>query len=134
MTTRAKQHVSAGMLMTLMLASCSAPNAGKPAPSTPTTSVNSSSDPTAPAQPTAPSQSSASSSHLDTMPTQSQQPSPREQAEALANELSVSEQASSLVMAGVPATGASAAEGSALKEQGISNEFLRGRAHLSVKQ
>lgn len=134
MTTRAKQLLSAGMLMTLMLASCSAPNAGKPAPSTPTTSANSSSGPTAPAQPTAPSQSSASSSHLDTMPTQSQQPSPREQAEALANELSVSEQASSLVMAGVPATGASAAEISALKKQGISNVFLRGRSQLSVKQ
>src|SRR5690606_31563001 len=124
MTTRAKQLLSAGMLMTMMLASCSAPNAGKPAPSTPT----------APTQSAAPSQSSASSSHLDTKPTQSQQPSPREQAEALADELSVSEQASSLVMAGVPARGASAAEISAMKKQGISNVFLRGRSQLSVKQ
>ncbi|MGH3652346.1 glycoside hydrolase family 3 N-terminal domain-containing protein [Glutamicibacter sp.] len=58
----------------------------------------------------------------------------RQKAEALADELNASEQAASLVMAGVPATGATAAEISAMKKQGISNVFLRGRSKLPVKQ
>jgi beta-N-acetylhexosaminidase len=67
-------------------------------------------------------------------PSQSKEPSLRQQAEELVDELSASEQAASLVMAGVAATGASAAEISAMKKQGISNVFLRGRSQLTVQQ
>lgn len=48
--------------------------------------------------------------------------------------MGLEEQAASLVMAGVPATGASPAQIAALEEQGISNVFLRGRSQLSVSQ
>lgn len=58
----------------------------------------------------------------------------RDEAEALADGMSVKGQAASLVMAGVPASGASAAQIAALQEQGISNVFLRGRSQLSVSQ
>ncbi|WP_334121157.1 glycoside hydrolase family 3 N-terminal domain-containing protein [Glutamicibacter sp.] len=58
----------------------------------------------------------------------------RAQAEELVDQMTVEQQAASLVMAGVPATGASTGELKAMKEQGISNVFLRGRSQLSLKQ
>lgn len=102
----------------------------------------STSTPTASTSPNAPVPStSASASTTDkATPAASAQPSQKpadsimEKATALAEKLDISEQAASLVMAGVPAQGASAAEIAALKRQGISNIFLRGRSHLSVKQ
>lgn len=134
MMTRAMQIMSAGILMTAMLASCSAPNAGEPAPSTSAPSASSPSGTSAPAQPDSPSPSRSAGVDESSTPSQSKEPSLRQQAEELVDELSASEQAASLVMAGVPATGASAAEISAMKKQGISNVFLRGRSQLAVKQ
>ena len=134
MTTRAKQLMSVGILMTVMLASCSAPNAQEAASSTSAGSSSSPSSTRTPAQQATPSPSGNSGAEESPSPSRSQEPSLRQQAEALADELSASEQAASLVMAGVPATGATAAEISAMKKQGISNVFLRGRSQLPVKQ
>ncbi|MGQ3382540.1 glycoside hydrolase family 3 N-terminal domain-containing protein [Glutamicibacter sp. TV12E] len=58
----------------------------------------------------------------------------RQQAEELADQLSIEQQAASLVMAGVPATGAGSSELKAMKKQGIGNVFLRGRSQLSLEQ
>ena len=129
MTTRAKQFISVGMLAALLLAGCSAPGTSNNPPGSTASSPGSAATPT----PTA-TTPTGSAPEESTTPTQSQEPTLHEQALELVSQLSVAEQAASLVMAGVPATSASAAEIAAMKEQGISNIFLRGRSTLSVKQ
>lgn len=122
MTTRAMQFISTGVLALLMLASCSSPGPGEPSSATPGTSSGKTS--------AAPSSRSAA----PTEDASSAAPTPRRQAEDLVDALSVEDQAASLVMAGVPATGADAGEIAAMESQGISNVFLRGRSQLSVEQ
>ncbi|MFY9679314.1 glycoside hydrolase family 3 N-terminal domain-containing protein, partial [Glutamicibacter protophormiae] len=91
-----------------------------------------------PQQPSSPSEPSRETPVPTTPGAQPSMPgdgsSVRDEAEALADGMSVKEQAASLLMAGVPASGASAAQIAALQEQGISNVFLRGRSQLSVSQ
>jgi len=126
MTTHVRALMSLGMLSMLLLSSCSAPGTPVNGPSSqspaPLTSSSSTGQRTGPADSGKP------------VPTPSQEPTPRQQAEDLVDQLSVEQQAASLVMAGVSATGASNRELKAMKKQGISNVFLRGRSQLSLKQ
>lgn len=126
MTTHVRQLMSLGMLTMLLLSGCGAPSSQNNAPSS-TSAV-----PSAPASPTGRPSGPASSTSVPPPP--SQKPTVRQQAEELADQLSIEQQAASLVMAGVPATGAGSSELNAMKKQGIGNVFLRGRSQLSLKQ
>lgn len=121
MNTALRRTLGLGLLGTLLLSGCTAPTgtADRPEPgksSNPNTQTPGSAAPT-------PSPTAADP-----------QEELREKAEALADEMSLAEQAGSLVMAGVSADGASAAQIEALKQQGVSNVFLRGRSQLSHAQ
>lgn len=129
MTTHVRQLMSLGMLALLMLTSCSSPSSETSTQSSPkaSSSSNNGSEPSA----TSSEDSTQSSSAAAQTP---QAPTSRDQAEELVDQLSVEQQAASLVMAGVPAMGASSTELKAMEKQGITNVFLRGRSQLSVKQ
>ncbi|WP_404288999.1 glycoside hydrolase family 3 N-terminal domain-containing protein [Glutamicibacter arilaitensis] len=124
MNTALRRTLGLGLLGTLLLSGCTAPtgNSDRPAPGnsgSPNTQEPGSAAPTTPApSPTTPDP----------------QEELRKEAEALADSMNLVEQAGSLVMAGVSADGASAAQVEALKKQGISNVFLRGRSQLSHSQ
>ncbi|MGX1750625.1 glycoside hydrolase family 3 N-terminal domain-containing protein [Glutamicibacter protophormiae] len=142
MTPRARQLASLGMLSVLALSGCSTTVPDSQAPSssasaTPAPAPGSSAS-SSPQQPSSPSEPSRKTPVPTTQGAQPSVPgdgsSVRDEAEALADGMSVKEQAASLVMAGVPASGASAAQIAALQEQGLSNVFLRGRSQLSVSQ
>lgn len=142
MTPRTRRLVSLGMLSVLVLGGCSAAQPGNQNP-TPSASATSApgvgSSASASPQPSStategPEQGSAPSSQGTESSTPGGGSGVREQAEALVDEMTLDDQAASLVMAGVPATGAGAAQIAALEEQGISNVFLRGRSQLSVSQ
>lgn len=129
MTPHVRQLMSLGMLAMLMLTSCSSPSSETSTQSSPkaSSSSNNGSAPSA----TSSEDSTQSSSAAAQTP---QAPTSREQAEELVDQLSVEQQTASLVMAGVPATGASSTELKAMEKQGITNVFLRGRSQLSVKK
>lgn len=126
MTTHVRKLMSLGMLSMMLLSSCSAPGTPANDPSSQSPAPSTASSPTA--QGTGP----ADSAKPD--PTPSQKPTARQQAEELVGQLSVEQQAASLVMAGVPATGTSSSELKAMKKQGLGSVFLRGRSQLSLKQ
>jgi len=126
MTTHVRQIMSLGLLSMLLLSSCSAPSSQTNAPSSQNPSPSTSSSQT--------SQAPGTADREEPTPAPSQQPTLRQQAEELADQLSTEQQAASLVMAGVSATGAGSSELKAMKKQGLSNVFLRGRSHLSIKQ
>lgn len=126
MTTHVRALMSLGMLSMLLLSSCSAPSSPTDGPSSQNPA------PSTPSSPT--SQATGPAGSEEPAPTPSQEPTARQQAEELVGQLSVEQQAASLVMAGVPATGASSRELNAMKKQGLGNVFLRGRSQLSLKQ
>lgn len=133
-----RQVACFSVLAALALTGCSAgsPQASK-------TTEGSSPATTSPTAPeSSPATSSSPAASTSSTPSQSGEPEPtqstgapesiKEKAAALAAKMSTDELAASLVMAGVPATGASAQEIASLKKQGISNVFLRGRSQLSI--
>ncbi|MFY9678035.1 hypothetical protein, partial [Glutamicibacter protophormiae] len=124
MTPRARQLASLGMLSVLALSGCSTTVPDSQAPSssasaTPAPAPGSSAS-SSPQQPSSPSEPSRKTPVPTTQGAQPSVPgdgsSARDEAEALADGMSVKEQAASLVMAGVPASGASAAQIAALQE------------------
>ncbi|WP_313813898.1 glycoside hydrolase family 3 N-terminal domain-containing protein [Glutamicibacter sp.] len=139
MTTRKRQVACWGVLAALLMTGCSAgaPKANTTAgPSSPAASTPTSNQPPT-ASSTGPSSSGESGTGSPVPSTTHGTEAPKtleEQARQLADQMSTGELAASLVMAGVPATGASKGEIAQLQEQGISNVFLRGRSQLSVSQ
>lgn len=129
MSTVLRRTVGLSLLGTLLLSGCTAPaeNADQPAPSTTGPTQPSSTNPSTSGSATEPSATASSASPTKVDPEAQLQ----QQAVALADSMSLSEQARSLVMAGVSADGASAAQIASLKKSGISNVFLRGRSQLS---
>lgn len=73
---------------------------------------------------------------VSTSPTPSPVPTPDAagRAAAMVDQMDPAQQAALLVMAGLPASGASTSELDSLAEAGISSVFLRGRSQLSVTQ
>ncbi len=140
MTPRTHRFVALGLLSLLVVSGCSSAGSDgqTSAPDTASTAEPTSSasgvSPSASGSELVPSESPAQETETSSEPTSSNGSELRDRAAGLVARMSVQEQAASLVMAGVPATGASSAEIAALQKQGISNVFLRGRSSLSVAQ
>jgi len=130
----ARSAIFLAPVLALALVGCTAPNAGTP-PEQPSQSASSGTvpGPTATSSPNATTSPDSTSSPSAT-PTPSSSPDANQRARDLVDELDVSEQAALLVMAGVPAAGASTAEINTLAKAGIGSVFLRGRSQLSVSQ
>ncbi|GAA1415019.1 beta-N-acetylhexosaminidase [Glutamicibacter uratoxydans] len=143
MTTRIRQVACLGILSGLLLAGCSAaqPQTENTLASSSLGTSTSTAEGSTPEPTSEPSSGPSSSSEASTSPAVPSSThgteAPKtiaEQAQALARKMSPSQQAASLVMAGIPAAGATDGEISQLQKQGISNIFLRGRSQLSVSQ
>ncbi len=123
-----RRTVGLSLLGTLLLSGCTDPaeNADQPTPGTSGTAQPSTPNPSNSESATEPTAAASSASPTEADPEAQLQ----QQAVELADSMSLSEQARSLVMAGVSADGASAAQIASLKKSGISNVFLRGRSQL----
>lgn len=129
---RAPQSLALSCVLALALSGCSggAPQPDPaPSPAPGSSSPAPSGSASAPASPTASQGPTASPT-----PTASPQDPEAQRANELVRDLEVQQQAGLLVMAGVPATGATQQELDQLADAGIASVFLRGRSQLSLQQ